>query len=483
MFFAVPSSTPPELTPAMVSSAAQYWDSWLAFRQNFDRLPGLQAALWHEDGLVLSSAHGLADISRRTQLTASHLFRVASHSKTFTATAVFRLLEAGRLRLDDPVDAWLGWMVGQPLGDRTVRELLAHGGGVVRDGHDGDFWQLSRVFPNEYALRTAATDRADVLPANQEFKYSNVGYALLGQVVEAASGTSYAEYLKAQVVDPLGLRHTGPELDPSRAHEYATGYSSLAYADARLPVDHVDTGALAAAAGFYSSAEDMCSFASAHFLGDQRLLTDRSKRLMQHGEWKVEGSETHYGLGFQIHEIGGRRLVGHSGGYPGHSTGTLLDPAGRLALSVLTNAIDGSAMDMVTAAVGLINLAAESPHPGTAVDPVTVDRLCGRYANLWGVLDIVRLGGGLYAIDPTAADPAQDQRKLDVTGPTTARIGHTRGYDSSGEALEFDLGFDGRVRSVRGSSGMTWHPFEAFAAAVAARDRVEVGSPISPVTD
>ena len=55
MFFAVPSSTPPELTPAMVSSAAQYWDSWLAFRQNFDRLPGLQAALWHEDGLVLLS--------------------------------------------------------------------------------------------------------------------------------------------------------------------------------------------------------------------------------------------------------------------------------------------------------------------------------------------------------------------------------------------------------------------------------------------
>jgi CubicO group peptidase (beta-lactamase class C family) len=460
----------------------RYWNSWLAFRQRYERLPGVQAAVWHGDGLVLSTAHGLADIASGTQLTPEHLFRVASHSKTFTATAVFRLLEAGRLRLDDPVDAWLGWMIGQPLGDRTLRELLAHGGGDVRDGHDGDFWHLARLYPDASGLQTAATDRADVLPANQEFKYSNVGYALLGQVIAATTGTSYGAYLTHEVLDVLGLQRTGPELDPSRADEYATGYSSLAYADQRLPIDHVDTGALAAATGFYSTAEDMCSYASAHFLGDQRLLTDRSKRLMQRTEWKVEGSDSHYGLGFAIQEIGGRRLVGHGGGYPGHSTGTLLDPVARLAVSVLTNAIDGSAMDMVTAAVGLTNLAAESPRPGTDVNAIAVDRLCGRYANLWGVLDVVRLGSALYAIDPTADDPTEEPLRLDVTGPSTLRLGHARGYGSSGETLDFDTGDDGRVRAIHGSSGLSWHPWEAFTAAVASRDRVEVGSPIRPVT-
>jgi CubicO group peptidase (beta-lactamase class C family) len=477
-FCVVSSSTPVELTTATVSSAVDYWDSWLAFRANFERLPGVQAAVWHADALVLSTAHGLADIGSGTKLTAAHLFRVASHSKTFTATAVFRLLEAGRLRLDDPVDTWLGWMVGQPLGDRTLRELLAHGGGVIRDGHDGDFWQLARGFPDEPALRAAATDRADVLPANQEFKYSNVGYALLGQVIEAASGTSYGEFVKREVVVPLGLQNTGPELDPSRSDEYAAGYTSLAYAGARIPIDHVDTGALAAATGFFSTAEDMCRYASAHFLGDDRLLTDRSKRLMQRTEWKVEGAGSHYGLGFAIQEIGGRRLVGHGGGYPGHSTRTLLDPVGRFAVSVLTNAIDGSAMEMVTAAISLANLAAQSP--GTAVDAAATDRLCGRFANLWGVLDVVRLGGRLFALDPTAADPAELPIMLDVTGPTAARLGHASGYGSSGETLEFDVGDDGRVRSIRGSSGMSWHPFEAFAAAVAGRDRVQVGSPIQP---
>ena len=100
-------------------------------------------------------------------------------------------------------------------------------------------------------------------------------------------------------------------------------------------------------------------------------------------------------------------------------------------------------------------------------------RTCG------GVLDIARLGDGLYAIDPTADDPAELPLKLEVIGPSAARIGHARGFGSSGEALEFDVADDGRVRSIHGSSGMTWHPLEAFAAAVAARDRVEVGSPIT----
>jgi hypothetical protein len=227
----------------------------------------------------------------------------------------------------------------------------------------------------------------------------------------------------------------------------------------------------------------MCRYASAHFLGDERLLTDRSKRLMQRSEWKVEGADTHYGLGFAIQEVGGRRLVGHGGGYPGHSTRTLFDPAGRFAVSVLTNAIDGPAQELVTAAVGLVNLATQSPQPpAPVVDQADMDRLCGRYANLWGVLDIVRLGGALFALDPTADDPAEELLKLEVTGPTTLRMGHERGYGSSGETLDFDLTDDGQVRSIRGDSSVSWHPFDTFRMAVAARDRVEVGAPIRPVT-
>lgn len=470
----------PDLTDDAIRSATDYFDRWLSFRRGYLRLPGVQAALLHGDRLVLSSAHGDADVERGVALTSQHLFRVASHSKTFTATSVLQLAERGRLRLDDRLAVSLPWLDGAALGERTLRELLAHGGGVVRDGDDGDFWQLSRSFPDDEQLRAAAL-AGEVLPANERFKYSNVAYALLGLVVEAASGTPWSDYVVGEVIEPLGLRRTGPELDAGRGDEYATGYTALGYADARVPIDHVDTGAFASATGLYSTAEDLCRYAAAHFLGDERVLRDASKRLMQREEWQVEGTDQHYGLGFSVHDVGGRRLVGHGGGYPGHATRTLLDPVDRLAVSVLVNAIDGPSLDLAKVAVRLLDLAAEHPLEGdTRADDLEV--FCGRFANLWGVLDVVRLGGRLYAISPTEGDPTEEPTELEVSNETTLRIARTSGYGSPGEELRFDVR-DGRVRGLRGQSGMSWYPFEQYAAAVSAADRVRVGAPLVPSDD
>jgi CubicO group peptidase (beta-lactamase class C family) len=473
-------SAAPALAPDAVRSAVAYLDEWLAFRRRYQRVPGVQAAVWHDGGLVLSTAHGVTDVATGQPLTTSHLFRVASHSKTFTATAVLQLHERGRLRLDDRLDAWLPWVGEAPLADRTLRELLAHGAGVVRDGQDGDFWQLFHPFPDAAGLRETVLSGADVLPANDTFKYSNIGYGLLGLVVEAAAGEPWADYVRREVVDRLGLERTGPELDPARADEYVTGHTALAYAEHRVPVEHVDTGALAAATGFYSTAEDLCRWAAAHFLGDDRLLTDASKRLAQRSEWQVAGTETHYGLGFGVSEIGDRRVVGHGGGYPGQITRTLFDPVAGLAVSVLTNAIDGPALEMATAAVRLLDLAAAHPDPADGHDLAALDGFTGRFATLWGVMDVVRLGGRLYGIDPTGADPAADPAELEVVDATTLRFAKVSGYGSFAELLHVTRDDDGAVVGLRGGSGSSWFPLERFATALAATGRVRPGSPVRP---
>ena len=198
-------------------------------------MPGIQVAVLHEDRLVLSSAHGHADVESGVALTTSHLFRIASHSKTFTATAVLQLVEDGRLRLDDPLADHLDFLEGAPAGRVTVREVLAHGSGLVRDGWDGDFWQLFRSFPDRADLERISVDAADVLGRNERFKYSNIGFGLLGLVIEAVTGSPYEAHIAARITGPLGLADTGPELDPARAGEVATGYGSLAYLDRRAP--------------------------------------------------------------------------------------------------------------------------------------------------------------------------------------------------------------------------------------------------------
>jgi CubicO group peptidase (beta-lactamase class C family) len=443
------------LTVGAARSAARYVDSWLAYRQAYLRIPGVQVAILFEDQIVLSAAYGHADVEGDVALTPSHLFRVASHSKTFTATAIMQLVEAGTLGLDDKAGRWLAWLQS-PVADLTLREMLGHSSGMFRDSPDSDFWQLSRAFPDGAELRAMAlSPAAVVLPANERFKYSNVAYSLLGLVIEAASGMTYHDFVRTNVVDRLALVNTGPELDAARGAEYATAYSGLAYAPTRQPIAPVDTRAMASATGFYSTAEELCRYFSAHFTGDERLLTDASKRVLQHQWWEVDRTpDSGYGLGFAVTKVGDRQLLGHGGGFPGHITRTLFDPDARLVVAVLTNAIDGPAQELANSVVKLIDLAALL----APAEDVGQSRFCGRFANLWSVVDVASLSGRLLLLDPQAPDPTEQVSDLAVADDTTLRLTAGPGYSSVGEPMTYTFGTDGGVVSVSGPGGLTMWP-------------------------
>jgi CubicO group peptidase (beta-lactamase class C family) len=442
-----------------LTEALAYYDSWLAFNQRYQRVPGIQVAVYAGDAIAFSAAYGFADVENGVPLTEQHLFRIASHSKTFTATAVLQLVEQGRLRLDDKAEQHVTEIVGTPLGQRTVRELLAHAGGVTRDGLDADWWQLSTSFPDrDELLEVLRLESSAVISENDRFKYSNIGYGLLGLVIEAASGTPYNAYVQTAIVDKLGLAGLGPELDPARLSEYAAGYSALAYADTRVPIEHVDTRALASATGFFGNARDLVTYFSAHLPGDDRLLTDKSKREMQHPLW-ITGSDdkARYGLGLSVTKVGDVDVFGHGGGYPGHITRTLVDPERRLVVSALTNAIDGPAAQLAEGLLRLLNLADSKDR----VEEAGLGRFTGRFANLWGITDFVLLGGRLYATDPTGPNPADEPQELEVDGDTL-RVTGGNGYGSYGESYRFTFDANGAVESVRGSSGLSLRPIDEF---------------------
>lgn len=162
---------------------------------------------------------------------------------------------------------------------------------------------------------------------------------------------------------------------------------------------------------------------------------------MQHGHWKVGGTESEYGFGFETLTIGERRLLGHGGGYPGHITRTFFDPVDRLAISVFTNAIDGPALAWATVAVKLVDLATSRDHEIDDLDgAATAVRatFCGRFATLWGVFDIVDLGVQLFQFSPAAADPTLSSTRLEVIDTDTLEIAETVGFGSPGERLRFE---------------------------------------------
>jgi hypothetical protein len=232
---------------------------------------------------------------------------------------------------------------------------------------------------------------------------------------------------------------------------------------------------MAAATGFASTAADVVRYASAHFFGDDRLLSDDSKRLMQKTEWEVEGSGGGaYGLGFAINTVGGRRLLGHGGGYPGHITRTMFDPVDRLAVSVLTNAIDGPAQQLATAAVAVANLAASGTAPEVPAG-VDASRFTGTFSTLWGAYDVVDLGGRLYQLPTAAPDPTAVYGELEVVDERTLRITKAAGYASRGEVLSYTFADDGTVAAVRGGSANTAVPLERMREKVAGLSRVTLG--------
>ncbi len=481
-------SESPNSAVERLDEALAYVDAWLDYRVWKLRTPGAQVAVWFDGAIQFSKAYGVSNLDSGEALTTEHLFRIASHSKTFTATAVMQLVEAGKLRLDDTAGSWIPELkeAGSPLADATVRELVSQSAGVIRDGIDATYWQHSRPFPGEGELLELAIREGAVRQPEATFKYTNIGFSLLGMIVGRAAGTTYNDYTKTAIVEKLGLRNTGPELDEMRLAEYAGGHSGLNSWTERQVIPHVDTHAMAAATGFYSTAEDMVRFASAHFFGDDRLISDRSKNEMQRPVWTElapDAPRDGYGYGTTVHYYNGHRMVGHSGGYPGHITRTMWDSAEGLAISVLTNAVDGPAEELAAGVLkildtaravepklplgsGLVNSAAIQP-PAAPDEPVDLASFTGRFAALWGVTDVYILGGKLFAGSPVGPSPHLQAAELAVIDANTLRIMSGSPYGSVGELYRYERDPSGKIVSVF-TGGMRAWPIEDYRG----RDRV-----------
>lgn len=456
---------PTPLTQDLVRDTAAYIDDWLGFRQRHTRVPGVQAAIWAGGELVLSTAHGLADETSATPLRPDHAFRVASHSKTFTATVLGQLAAEGRLRLDDRLIDHLPWIEGSAIADRTIASVLAHAGGITRDTAEASWWWLEAPFPSRESLREIAFDDPAVTDSDVSMKYSNVGFALLGNVVEEVTGRPWSEELIERIVDPLDLDRTGPDWYSDLEVPFATAHSGLMWADRRVPIDQVGTGSYAPATGVWSTASDLCRYLAGHLPGGG-LLDESVRRRMQRPVHDVPGIPGRsYALGFATGTVAGRRVVGHGGGWPGHISNSWLLPDDGVVVSVCTNAIDGPAQILSDGIIKLLDLASRRKddraiHDRAPVGDVAVDGLVGRWAGLWGVYDVAVLGGDALILDPLLADPTGVETVLVPEGEVF-RIGSTPGYANPGEVVFGERGADGRVVALR-AGGARLEPIDSM---------------------
>lgn len=408
----------------LLKQATHLIDNWLDYQTYITETPGLAVGIFMEDEIVFQKEYGYANLEKKTKLTSDHLFRIASHSKLFTASAILKLYHKDKLSLDDRVSKHLEWFRSEkdPKLDRIrIRHLLSHSSGITRDGEIGH-WQ-SFDFPDLDGIIDLVQGGISYYETNETLKYSNIGYTILGQVVEAVSGKSYEEYIQQEILDPLGMKNTVVDVTPENESRHATGYHYRLPRQERKPFPHVPANVMHSATGLSSNVSDLIKFFQSHMMGNESLFPDYIKREMQ--TVKIQSPPQDWGLGFALVGDKKDRKIGHGGGYPGFITFSALDQKKKLIIVTLTNAVDGVPFNFMQGMVNLLSKLGESKDKLLKEDQDDFSEIIGFYAGHWRPILYSQVGSKLVSIYPVLIDPSPtlqiyDQNEdLSFTQPLT----------------------------------------------------------------
>ena len=325
-------------------AALDYIPSYLDYQVRLQHHPGCVIAVVQRNKVIAEHAIGFANLATGEPMTPRHRFRVASHSKSFTATGVMKLREQGKVHLDAKAGDYVKGLHAKSARAR-IGQLLSHTAGFVRDGLDSGYFLDRKPFFNQQELLADLARLPPAIEPGSRFKYSNHGFGLLGQVIENVTGESYNDWIRREVLDAVGLKETAPDMPIERGARLASGHGCEFPLGRRAIIPaKMSANALASATGFVSTAADLARFFNQLSPASRRsILSADSRREMTRRHWRNPDTtlEGYYGLGLTSGSMDGWTWFGHGGAMPGFitRTATLVEP--DVTVSVLTNAIDG----------------------------------------------------------------------------------------------------------------------------------------------
>lgn len=311
--------------------------------------PGASLAVIQNGRVLYSKAYGLADVENNVPASTSTNYRLASVTKQFTATAILKLVDLGKLSLDSRLTDVLP---GAPsyAHDVRIRHLLSHTSGLVDYEDFVPDTQTVQVLDADVLKLLSKIDTM-YFPAGAKFRYSNSGFALLALVVEAVSGQPFALFLKQNIFEPLGMKHTVAfQNGISTLENRALGHSRTDKGFVRT--DQSNTSAVLGDGGIYSSVEDL-------FKWDQELYANRlvSASLRQQSFTPAmlnDGTQTKYGYGWYVEPYKNFSSVYHTGSTRGFRNALFRLPDQRLTVIILTNRNEGEPIELARKVADLV---------------------------------------------------------------------------------------------------------------------------------
>jgi len=368
--------------------------------------PGAAVLVARDGKILFAKAYGLADVEHAIPVSTETKFNIASITKPFTAAAILKLQEGGRLSLDDALTKYIP---DYPRGNEiTLRHLLTHTSGIP-EKLGGPSTLATAFYPasREYMIALFKYLPLDFNPGSQ-YAYSNSGYYLLGSIIEKVSGQSYLDYLRAAFFQPLGMDHTGV-YDPGESGKALPYW----YADNKLEglqkAKVVPPYRVGANGVLDSTVEDLYRWTEGYF--NARILTPASVQAALtpsvHGRTATSYARTGgYGYGWGIGSLRGLRQIFHTGSSSGYCSSLYRYPEERFTVAILTNSscpIPTYAPSDTTQMIAQLYLhdrmeMQAEPTPNPRVDVRVYDSYVGRYDQGFnGVIIVTKEGNHLFA--------------------------------------------------------------------------------------
>jgi len=383
-------------------------DGVLAALMETHRIPGAVVVVVRDGGVVLAKGYGYADLERGRRVDSERtLFRVASLSKLFVATAVMQLVEQGKLELDADVNGLLrDFRVPEAFGAPvTLRNLLTHTAGFD-DRHLGTAAPLEAE-PVPLAQYLAARLPPRVMPPGDLISYSNHGYVLAGHLVELGSGLPFQQQVEQAIFAPLGMEHSRFGFDAPAPDDLARPYAPRAGRHEDLGYDRLRVDP---AGALVTTGTDMARFMLAQLgrgrLGGARILDEASALEMQRTQHRLHPELPGWCLGFVEIAQNGVRAIGHGGSWRGFGSQLVLVPGAELGWFVSTNHDFHAPFDeaLRNALFDHFFPRAPAPEPKAPADfAARAGRFAGSYLPNRRVRgDVMKLGAFVQAVEVVA---------------------------------------------------------------------------------
>ncbi len=317
-------------------------DDYISTRMKELGIPGAALVIVQDDQIVHLKAFGVADGSGRP-VTSQTPFFTGSTGKSFTALAIMQLVEAGKIKLDAPVQTYLPWFrVADPDSSAliTVRQLLIQVSGLpTAIGQE----QLTVTDDSETAIEKNVRALANIqliAPPGERYEYSNANYVTLGMIIQAVSGQSYEEYIAEYIFEPLDMQNSFASKIEAQQNGLTVGFQKwfgIPVASPNLPFTR---GSLPAG-DLNMSAEDFGHYLIAQ-LNDGSyhgvsVLSPEGIAELHHPDIQMPNSTDFYGMGWEVQQYQDVQVIGHNGAVPGYTTGMFLVPEKHLAVALVMN--------------------------------------------------------------------------------------------------------------------------------------------------